>query len=204
MIFVVQSYPLGGYMILVGFSHQARVGKDLGCDYLVDRYGFTKLSFAEALYEECRNLFIVVRREVSPPEHWSNGNGKHWDYSGMVVKDPTLLQWWGTNVRRAQDLDYWVNELKRKIDVMPKNSKICINDVRFPNEAKMIEDFNGYMLRIIRPDRPIDRDPNHPSEVSLLNYPWKHTIRNTGTIKDYYKKLDDWLVEVGIAGGKNA
>src|ERR1700676_2528126 len=49
-------------------------------------------------------------------------------------KHPKLLQWWGSELRRTQDVNYWVKKMfadleKDKVDIA------LVTDVRFPNEA---------------------------------------------------------------------
>jgi hypothetical protein len=96
-------------------------------------------------------------------------------------KHPKLLQWWGTEYRRAQDPDYWVNKLFSSI---PKDLDIAlITDVRFPNEAGGIEERQGYLVNVQRllvdgtqyfaDDRPKD----HPSETALDEYPWDFYLK---------------------------
>lgn len=38
--------------VIIAFGHKARQGKDTAAEYLVDRYGFVRLSFADALKDE--------------------------------------------------------------------------------------------------------------------------------------------------------
>jgi hypothetical protein len=86
-------------------------------------------------------------------------------------KHPKLLQWWGTEFRRAQDPDYWTKKLFQSI---PSNLDLAlITDVRFPNELDGIKQRGGYNINVQRlteygtpyyaDDRPVD----HPSETAL-------------------------------------
>jgi hypothetical protein len=89
-------------------------------------------------------------------------------------KHPKLLQWWGTEFRRAQDPDYWTKKLFASI---PANLNIAmVTDVRFPNEADGIKQRGGYNINVQRlcddgtryysSDRPVD----HLSETALDGY----------------------------------
>jgi hypothetical protein len=97
-------------------------------------------------------------------------------------KHPKLLQWWGTDFRRAQDPDYWAKKLFASI---PKDIDIAlVTDVRFPNEFQGIKERNGFTVRINRknadgspfvaPDRPAD----HPSETALDGFNWDFELHN--------------------------
>jgi hypothetical protein len=97
-------------------------------------------------------------------------------------KHPKLLQWWGTEFRRAQDENYWVNKLFASI---PSNTDIAIvSDVRFPNEADGIVDRGGYNVNVqrLRKDGTVyyssDRPVDHPSETALDGYNWQFRLTN--------------------------
>jgi hypothetical protein len=60
-----------------------------------------------------------------------------------------ILQWWGTEVRRAENPLYWVNELVRWVtDHQHQVHGVIIDDVRLENEVKCITQMGGVLLRI--------------------------------------------------------
>lgn len=104
------------------------------------------------------------------------------DYWGMNEKDSPILQFWGTDFRRNQNENYWVEKVQAKISELvadPKNNKqdmwIVISDVRFKNEVNLIKTgyTNGFYIKVVRTNEDgsqyIDesRDPQHPSESEL-------------------------------------
>ena len=98
------------------------------------------------------------------------------EYQGMDDKDSKMLQFWGTNFRRASDDNYWVNIIQKQIESFNgKYRKIYIHDVRFKNELTFIKDSGGIYIEVMRinsdGERWLDdsRDPNHPSEIDLDN-----------------------------------
>lgn len=155
--------------LIVGFGHRARSGKDTCADYLVNNYGFTRVSFADALYEECRNLqlswdgvsdkmyYTVASNENSTSKdvhtidtrflvNWMEKNVEpddagFYNYTGMTEKDAPLLQLWGTEIRRKQDKEYWIGRMKNTMKKLQKEgvNKIVASDVRFKNEALFIQ-----------------------------------------------------------------
>lgn len=97
-------------------------------------------------------------------------------------KHPKLLQWWGTEYRRAQNKNYWVDKLFASI---PANTDIAlISDVRFQNEADAITSRGGYNVNVQRLNQDgtmyqsTDRSPNHLSETALDNYNWQFKLTN--------------------------
>lgn len=156
--------------------------------------------FATVLYQEANDAIkdgIWDRRYIQWTEKIPNGQCEHFTYLPDWVqpspeyeptelapygKHPKLLQWWGTEFRRAQDPDYWVNKLFASI---PSNTDIAlVSDVRFPNEADGIVSRGGYNVNVTRlredgtkyyaSDRPVD----HPSETGLDNYNWQFRLIN--------------------------
>jgi hypothetical protein len=157
--------------------------------------------FATVLYQEV-NTFLRVYNGQDNVGTWhnyspgfdSNGNNiiiPEWvtpDPNPQVSelapygKHPKLLQWWGTEFRRAQDPDYWVKKLFASI---PTNTDIAlVSDVRFPNEADSITQRGGYNVNVtrIRNDgysyQSEDRSPSHPSEIALDAYNWQFRLTN--------------------------
>ena len=94
------------------------------------------------------------------------------------------LQYIGTDVRRQQDPDWWVNiSLRSALDVLAEGRSVFFTDTRFPNEAEAVRDIGFTVVRLDITDetqrtRLADRDGlapdpaavNHPSETALDNY----------------------------------
>ena len=76
-----------------------------------------------------------------------------------------LLQGIGTNLIRKNQPEWHVKKLKELILTYPDDSKICLDDLHFPNEKEMIEKLGGICFFVIRPDTP--SISNHDSETSL-------------------------------------
>jgi hypothetical protein len=68
------------------------------------------------------------------------------------------------------------------------NHHIVCDDVRFENEAHMIMELGGVMLRVIRPDAATTS--THASEGGLEEFPFTATIRNEGAVSDLHAKVD--------------
>jgi len=96
----------------------------------------------------------------------------------------TLGTEWG---RQCIHPDIWVRCWKGRAD---QYDAVVADDVRFPNEAKMIKLLGGEMWRIERSDSVSTFD--HASEGSLNNYQeFDRHITNDGTIEDLISKLQD-------------
>jgi hypothetical protein len=151
----------------IAFGHQARVGKDTACLLLKQKYGGNIYNFSNSLY----TILNFAQETCGFP----------------VEKDPTFLQWVGTEWARKKDPNVWVNLTMKKIDW---NQNSYISDLRFPNEFYKLIDNDFTCIRIIRPDRPIDRNINHKSETALDDFNWHYTIINNGDINHLSFQLD--------------
>lgn len=86
----------------------------------------------------------------------------------MVLRE--ILQWWGTDIRRAEDPDYWVKKMDGIIGKNSPSTLFFIDDVRFPNEAELTRVDN--LLARLEPYPGWEPGPyaNHESEVALDDY----------------------------------
>lgn len=102
-------------------------------------------------------------------------------------KHSLLLQWWGTEYRRAQDPNYWVKKFVSQVKDFP--GVVIAQDVRFTNEAQTIKELGGLLTNVTRlnvdgtPFRDPSRDANHPSETQLDDYNWDYRlVAHTGEV----------------------
>lgn len=62
----------------------------------------------------------------------------------------SALQYWGTDVRRAQNPDYWAEATRKTImgALTGTDAIIIITDLRFPNEAAVVKQCGGLLVRL--------------------------------------------------------
>lgn len=110
------------------------------------------------------------------------------EYGPMTARE--FMQFLGTDIMRKMYEPIWVNACIKKIK-REQSQLAIIADVRFPNEAKAIEDAGGTMLRLTR---KIYSEDTHSSEIALDDYPFSIIIDNgdegidylTAEIKQFY------------------
>lgn len=160
--------------MLIAFKGKKRSGKTVCSDYLVEK-GFTKINFKDALVDEIRQNFPDLLREIGD------------DFENKPPMLRALLQNYGTEVRRRDDENYWVNKWEQR---KPLNGDIVVDDCRFLNEAEAIKRHGGIIIKI---DRPGYIGDEHQSETEQDQIKEDFTIHNNSTLEDLYKKLDDIL-----------
>ena len=159
--------------LLIAFGCQSRVGKDSCCEYLQKKYGGFIISHAQPIY-----TYMHDTQHKFGFEH---------------KKDPQFLQFMGQWVCK-HDPNFWVEQLNKKIDDIPQDENIYVSDVRKNVELKNLQQRGFVLVRIDRPDRPIDRDPNHVTETELLGSDqWDDVILNNSSLEDMYAQIDSCI-----------
>jgi len=97
-----------------------------------------------------------------------------------------MLQYWGMEVRRDQDIDYWVKKgILLAADAIVKREDIFITDIRYPNDVERLQTIGFTVARLdIMPEtqakRLADRD-------GILTVDPKSLIHSSETALDDYK-----------------
>jgi hypothetical protein len=187
--------------LIIGFGNKARQGKDEAIKAILEHVGNTldarAFGFGDALKREVnaavelcggmKELFEAFRLHTGiaansnapllPDWVVFDENAPMDDPLSPYGKQRTLLQWWGTEFRRAQDPDYWVKKTIERIE--SENPEVAlIRDLRFPNEFSAIQGANGYVVKVIRQGY-VSTVPEHCSEKALDSVPlleWDYVI----------------------------
>jgi hypothetical protein len=176
--------------VIIGIGHKKGVGKDTVANRLVDKHGFTRMSFADPLKEACRIIFHFSDAQLygDKKEVMDNRWGK---------TPRQILQMMGTDaVRNIIDREVWVKSLQIKIDTMVranpgKQLKIAVPDVRFPNEADAILAMDGGAVWKVTRVQPTNEFSYHASEVALDQYnKWSSVLINDSSMAELYKRVD--------------
>jgi hypothetical protein len=160
--------------MIIGLGFQARSGKDTVADFLVENHGFTKIAFADALKEGAGVIFGLDHDQLY---------GDKKDVVDEFWEDTprNILQKMGTEcMRRGYRDDLWIKCVERAI-TRHEGLKWAISDVRFPNEARAVKEWGGFVVRVDRPEAGLSGDAAklHASETSMIDYDgWDHVITN--------------------------
>lgn len=123
-----------------------------------------------------------------------------------------LLQFWGSDVRRKQDKNYWVKKMRKHINSLRHSNPyavICITDGRFPNELNLINNLKGITVKVdidedihlarlaSRGDKVDSSQLHHVSENALHNYThYTFHINNSGRLFDTCDELAYKYIDV--------
>lgn len=168
------------------------LGEAIKSQWLTDA---EKLSFATALKDELTDFLTKFRNKELSFENMNDVTEEEFqtliqyfeqlpedfkDFNTRHTLQRKILQWWGSEVRRAKDPDYWIKAL-----TIPTKGNYYVTDARFTNELEEFAKFrdlycdkeNTYVAIInldvaesIRIERIKKRDGFEPSYESL-NHP---------------------------------
>lgn len=126
---------------VVGITGFAGAGKSTAANYLVERHGFTRLSFAAPLKKMLRTLDPILSSDFDG-EYYRlsevDDNHDEVELKKLFPEYRRLLQVLGTDCIRAVDPEFWVRAAVAQINT----GKYVFDDVRFPNEAEAIKRIN--------------------------------------------------------------
>ena len=163
-------------MMVVGLVGKKQSGKDTACKLLGqlagdEGFALERMAFADELKLECAAAlgqtvaFMDQHKDIFRP----------------------FYQWYGTEYRRELfGRDYWIKKAKDKLKLSSADV-VVFTDVRFHNEADLVREAGGLLLRIVRPDQ--NQEDGHQSETELDRIPCDFKIINDLTIDRLRSRL---------------
>lgn len=147
---------------------------------------------SESLTAEIAANFISTQQNITPAQAivvvtrlWQEVK------SGAVLTSRTrtdntrfVLQFWGTDIRRIQDENYWVKlAIASTLEKLAAGNSVFVTDARFENEIDSLAALGAYTVRLkvskdVQANRikardgmtPTDEARNHVSETALDHY----------------------------------
>jgi hypothetical protein len=175
---------------VLGLSGAAGSGKSSVAEYLEQRHGYRRLRFAQPLKDALRRMLQSAMLDDHSIERMVEGDLKELPTPILMGKTPrhamqTLGTEWGRN---CIDGNFWVNVMRHTIRALPPATRVVIEDVRFENEASMVRDFGGKVIRLT--GRGGLTDKSHPSENGVTP---DVTFDNSWSMSDLRAWVDQYV-----------
>ncbi len=217
-------------VILLGFSGKLASGKDSVAARIVDKLRLDPVmhySFAQPLKDEVDQVLDLARRgslhtfgEVMSVREGEPASQLRRLVELALLADPAcdartrtpemrrVLQFWGTEIRRADDYDYWVKRATRAVfDQVSAGTHVYYTDGRFPNEILGSQSIGFRVFRLqvdpaVQAERlahrdglSIDADAQlHPSEIALDDFAeFDLVVDNNGPFERTVTSIMNWL-----------
>ena len=160
---------------------------------LVGKKGSGKTTLANDIYSYCRKNSLCYKFSFSSILKSMILKAKICEEDELYFNKTTfsrgMLQKIGTNIIREQiDKDFFCKKMIKelmeisKINPTDKNIIIVIDDVRFQNEAELIGNIGGILIKVIRPD--LNEEDIHESETEMDQIEDSVTIFNDSTLEN--------------------
>lgn len=167
---------------IIGLTGRAGAGKNTAAAALLE---YRELAYARPLKEAVGILFDFTHEQLYDAKEKEIVD-ERWGKSPRQI-----LQWLGTDVLRTQlDENFFLIHMKSKIEesFTHYGNAVVITDVRFDNEAKLIKELGGKIVKIVREEEKEDKEA-HSSEKGVSMEFIDEIIINDGTIKDLHGKV---------------
>lgn len=185
-------------MKLIGLMGNKGVGKTVGAMHLVNKYQFVEKPLAECLKRACKELFLLTDDQLYGTLEQKEEMDERW----FNCSPRQMLQFVGTDLLRNQldqiipglGLNVFIHHFKLWYESAKTiNPEICVvvSDIRFQNEAQLIRDLGGIVIKI---NRNTPNNDKHISEIELQTIAADYTIQNDDTFEDFFGKID-YIVE---------
>lgn len=187
-------------MILIALTGAARAGKDSVADRLVERHGFTKISFAAPLKQALRATDPILGFHPYKPGQLVRLSEALANESEDVIKQTfpeyrRLLEKLGTEGIRAIDDEFWVRAAIAKAE--KQSYRYVFPDARFQNEVDAVKEFNyrgeahqAEAWHVVRPSLIGPVGELHASAALHGNLGEDREVVNDSTLDDLYSIVD--------------
>jgi hypothetical protein len=193
--------------VLIAISGAIGSGKSAIAEHLAAR-GFAVVAFADALREEIMARLPLTLKALHDLQAPAGGHVcccRSWPladclrqmlYRTKPLGVRELLQEYGSDVRRADDPDYWVKRWAQSVSSIAAGRPVgechvVAPDCRFPNEARTVREMGGALWKV---ERPGYAGSGHVGETALAHwFDYDAVIVNDGTLLDLHAQVDRLL-----------
>ena len=192
--------------MIIGLCGFKSSGKDTIAEYLVQEYGFKKLSFAGAIKDMLSILFGWSRDKLEgltkEDREWREEIDPIWSkLLDMPLLSPRYaMQYLATELFRNHfHPDIWLKVVENQLN---KYENIVISDCRFTNEINMIQKYGGKIIHVHR-NIPSwfyryqqGEEVEYIKNIHISEYQWIRThkdyiIENNTSIEDLIKNINE-------------
>lgn len=165
--------------MIIGISGKKRSGKDTVFSMIdaitAHEVRTTRTAFGDQIKQEIADSMNITVADIDADKE----------------RFRPLLQFWGAEYRRGYcGDDYWIKKMRLAAATWYARDWLIITDVRFPNEAELVRELDGVLIRV---ERDTGLDDTHDSETALDDYDhFDFRLKNDGSLDD----LETAVVEI--------
>lgn len=135
------------------YSSAPQSGKSTTAKFLIENHGYKLVKFAGTLKAMVRAFLLEMGMPASDIESYIEGSKKEEVIPALGVSSRRILVSIGTDWgRNIISPTLWVDAAMNRIEtLLAAGERIVIDDVRFPNEAKMLRGKGAQLWRVVNP-----------------------------------------------------
>ena len=175
----------------IAITGKAGAGKDTLAQALGVSHGHLPRALAAPIKDFVRRVFDIPHDVLYGPSELRNLPRP--ELGGAAPR--VALQKLGTEWARSFDPDVWVKLLLREAACINEGElPICVTDVRFENEARLLHKA-GFLLIEVRRQGPSEEEwRDHASEAGIgsASCLLSHVFLNYGTLEEFHQNIDAW------------
>lgn len=180
---------------LIAFTGRAGSGKTAAADYLAQRYGFVQVAFADPLKESIEQMMDAIGVDYA---YLFDRDKKERTIPGLPLSAREWMQRLG-DFYRGIDPDWFVRAAAYRLGLpaAPVHDRICLTDVRFPNELYWTKAMGGHIVKLHRSSADPVRPHDSEAHVDTLD---AHTLllNDGATLPSLHDMLDGLMASRGL------
>lgn len=174
---------------IVAFAGPAGSGKDTAGQYLIDKYGFKRLSFAGPIYDALESMGFGRPSTQEEKEAVLPWLGVSWRHMAQ-----TLGTEWGRMLVHA---NLWIKIAEQRI--RGEGGRFVITDLRFENESALVREMKGIVCHLEgRAHEMAEGTLDHASEAGIHILDGDTQVDNSTTLEELHTQLDQVVRYVGV------
>jgi hypothetical protein len=172
---------------LIGLTGPAGAGKDTAAEHLEDQYAFTAIGLADPILDMVATLFEHIDVDLSACVERAL---KEQPVPVLGLSYRYLAQTLGTEWGRCVKPDLWLLVAEHQMrHAYSRGMNVVITDIRFPNEARWLQEHGGLLVRIER-SAGLPDVRAHSSETHHAQFDVFHTLTNNGSREHLHAQID--------------
>lgn len=211
---------------IISLTGNMGVGKDTMADYMVEKYGFVKISMADPFKRIAKEIYEFSDEQLWGPSSARNQEDKRYPRSdGTYLTARIVTQLLGNELSRLAYPETWIVYLKRVLakvqdgyfysekqgpyQIEGKKSSytgIIVSSCRFRNEIEAVKEMGGIGVRLTRPALSTEGFlttglQNHITETEQLAIPddfFDYVLEVPEGLDAFYKTIDSFMEKIGI------
>lgn len=169
-------------VVLTGYKGS---GKDTVANYLVHKYKYKQLAFADVLKKMASEIYSLDSSYFDDRKLKDSIVEKYNETPRTLLKK--IANSVKTNISTSFFTDYVISQIN-------PNENTVISDLRFPDEYKKLTEINSVFIRVKRPGV----DDTDFIEKNIDNFECNYEVTNDSTIDNLYNSIDEIINDLNI------